>query len=155
MPHGDDWDLLLAGYVDGSLSPSARRRVDEHLAGCPECLEDVAAALEGREALLKAAGMPAARGDFDSFLAGVERRAARGGAEETVIRPQPAGPFARLLTALGGADQVRPAAWFLLSLPVLGALLNPRGALVITAAIGLLLGALLEYALTWEVTSHD
>lgn len=28
---------LVTGYLDGALDPGTRRRMDEHLAGCPGC----------------------------------------------------------------------------------------------------------------------
>lgn len=40
----DRWTDRLSEYLDGSLSPSERRDVEEHLAGCPACgavLEDL------------------------------------------------------------------------------------------------------------------
>jgi hypothetical protein len=40
----DRWTDRLSEYLDGSLSPSERRGIEEHLAGCPACgtvLEDL------------------------------------------------------------------------------------------------------------------
>jgi anti-sigma factor RsiW len=40
----DRWTDRLSEYLDGSLSPSERREIEEHLAGCPACgavLEDL------------------------------------------------------------------------------------------------------------------
>lgn len=159
MLHGDEWDQVLADYVEGTLPPGKRRRVDEHLAFCPECVAAVAAALTGREALLRADHEPAVAGDASSFLAGVERRVARAeaakGTSPPPVRALRRGFPGRRAGALCGADQVRPAAWFLLSLPALGAALNPRGPLLLTALAGLALGTVLEYATLREAASDD
>lgn len=47
MNHPHD---LLADLVDGTLSTEHRARVDAHLAACPSCRSDVAAATAGRTA---------------------------------------------------------------------------------------------------------
>ena len=49
MPHPDE---LLAGYVDGSATPGERRIVEEHLAGCATCQEEVELAGAARAALV-------------------------------------------------------------------------------------------------------
>ena len=33
---------LVTGYLEGALSPAARRRFEAHLAGCPHCTEYLA-----------------------------------------------------------------------------------------------------------------
>lgn len=48
MTHPED---LLADYVNGSLTPSDRASVDEHLAGCRECSAEVSLARAARSAL--------------------------------------------------------------------------------------------------------
>jgi anti-sigma factor RsiW len=50
-PGADHPDELLAGYVDGSASSEERRLVDEHLATCAQCNEDLRLAAEARAAL--------------------------------------------------------------------------------------------------------
>jgi anti-sigma factor RsiW len=50
-PQTDHPDELLAGYVDGSAGPEERRLVEEHLATCSQCQEDVQLAAEARAAL--------------------------------------------------------------------------------------------------------
>ena len=41
----------LAGYVDDSLEPSERKRVEAHLSSCRACADEVELAVAGREAL--------------------------------------------------------------------------------------------------------
>jgi hypothetical protein len=45
-------DELLAGYVDGSATPDERAVVDQHLALCPTCREEVQLAADARAALI-------------------------------------------------------------------------------------------------------
>jgi anti-sigma factor RsiW len=45
-------DELLAGYVDGSATPDERAVVDQHLATCAACQEEVQLATEARAALI-------------------------------------------------------------------------------------------------------
>lgn len=58
----DHPDELLAEYVDGTLGPEARGRVEAHLAGCVRCRDEVAMAREGREALAALPELPAPAG---------------------------------------------------------------------------------------------
>jgi anti-sigma factor RsiW len=62
------WDPEeLTGYVDGELPADARARMDEHLAGCPECREEVSEerALRGR---LKTLPEPSPSAGFERLL---------------------------------------------------------------------------------------
>jgi anti-sigma factor RsiW len=45
-------DELLAGYVDGSATPKERTVVDQHLASCATCREEVQLASDARAALI-------------------------------------------------------------------------------------------------------
>jgi hypothetical protein len=44
-------DELLAGYVDGSAGPEARREVEAHLAGCERCRSEIELATSARAVL--------------------------------------------------------------------------------------------------------
>lgn len=65
----DHPDQLLAEYVDGSLGPGERARVQAHLEACSSCRKELALAEEARDALATVPeaeppaglGMPAAR----------------------------------------------------------------------------------------------
>lgn len=159
MRHGEEWDLRLAAFAEGTLSPADRRMVAGHLKRCTECRNALAAAEAGHGALARweplhgqvASPETAAPADF---LAAVERRAARAALAEcpqqSVRRPAPG-----WLRVWAGSDQMRPAAWFVLALPLLGALLHPGPTAVAIAAASLGLGATLEFLMTWEVSQHD
>ena len=45
----------LSALVDGQLSPAESERALEHVAGCPRCTEELAAARAARRALSAAA----------------------------------------------------------------------------------------------------
>lgn len=156
MVHDETWELMLAAYVDQTLDPGRAQKVEAHLASCPACAEAVSVARMGMEAF---GGMTVAsagvREDDAAFLAEVERRAARSLAG-TGASATHAGPGWRgALTALGDATQVRPALWFVFSLPVYGVYMSPSPGLLALAAVGLCLGFLMEYASTWEASRHD
>ena len=70
MTHPED---LLAEYVDGTLGPEERARVDAHLAGCERCRDEVAAAGLARAAV---AALPEV--DAPSGIALEVRRRVRG-----------------------------------------------------------------------------
>jgi anti-sigma factor RsiW len=66
MTHPED---LLAGYVDGVLSPAERAAVDTHLSGCDRCRHEVALATAARGALAALPEVPAPAGVADRALA--------------------------------------------------------------------------------------
>jgi anti-sigma factor RsiW len=101
-------EILLAEYVDGTLSPDARAEMEAHLAGCARCREELALAEEARGALGRLSDVPPPEGL--TFL--VRRRAGRGLAPRTA-RWVAAGAAAAVLvgggivavsTVLGGGD---------------------------------------------------
>jgi anti-sigma factor RsiW len=59
MTHPEE---LLAGYVDGTLSPRDRADVETHLAGCSRCSREVALAGGARTALRSLPEVPAPEG---------------------------------------------------------------------------------------------
>ncbi|MGH2673916.1 MAG: anti-sigma factor family protein, partial [Actinomycetota bacterium] len=67
-------DELLAEYVEGALGPEDRSRVEEHLAGCHRCGQEVLMARNARGAL---ASLPELEAPPDLGLA-VRRRARAG-----------------------------------------------------------------------------
>lgn len=56
MTHPEE---LLAGYVDGTLSPQERAVVETHLAGCSKCSREIAMASSARSALRGLDDVPA------------------------------------------------------------------------------------------------
>jgi hypothetical protein len=68
-------EILLAEYVDGTLSPDDRADVQAHLAVCDRCREEVALAEEARAALAGLPEVPAPEG----LTFAVRRRAGRPG----------------------------------------------------------------------------
>ncbi len=60
---------LLAGYVDGSISPRDRAAVDAHLHACARCAREVRAAAEARAALAALPTVTAPAGVADAALA--------------------------------------------------------------------------------------
>lgn len=101
-------EILLAEYVDGTLSSDARAEIEAHLAGCDRCREELALAEEARGALGRLRDVPPPEGL--TFL--VRRRAGRGLAPRTA-RWVAAGAAAAVLvgggmvavsTVLGGDD---------------------------------------------------
>jgi hypothetical protein len=75
----DHPEILLAEYVDGTLSPDARAEVEAHLAACGRCRDDLALAQEAKGALGRLPDVPPPEGL--TFLA--RRRAGRGPAPRT------------------------------------------------------------------------
>lgn len=47
-PHLDD---TLSAYLDDELAPAGRREAEAHLAGCPECREELEAVAAARQAI--------------------------------------------------------------------------------------------------------
>ena len=82
-------EILLAEYVDGTISSDARAEMEAHLAGCARCREELALAEEARGALGRLPDVPPPEGL--TFL--VRRRAGRGPAPRT----------ARLVAAVAAA----------------------------------------------------
>jgi hypothetical protein len=78
MTHPED---LLAGYVDGSLSPTERAAVDAHVSGCDRCRHEVALATAARGALIALPEVPAPAGVAGRPLAeaGISRAPAPSG----------------------------------------------------------------------------
>jgi putative zinc finger protein len=58
----DHPDQMLAEYADGALGPEDRATVDEHLAGCATCREELALARSARERLADLPELPAPAG---------------------------------------------------------------------------------------------
>lgn len=159
MPHDENWELLLAEYLDQTLPAALRQQVEAHLAECPACREDLSAAraaLNLPEPATLAPIPPAA-----PFLEAVVRRADRAAvANGTAPQLHPrrglvASLMTRLAENLAERDQAGPVIWFLLSLPIMGALYAPDMRAVVLAAGCLSLGALIEYLVTKEVLMHD
>lgn len=154
MLHDEAWELQLAAYVDGTLSPRQRRRVEEHLSGCAECAAAVTFARAGA-ATVAGDALAEAPSDAADFLGAVHRRAERQLAAGGVVESAPRRPKAGWRAILSDPTQVRPAFWFLLSLPALALMHGPQTLLIAVAAGGMALGFLMEYALTWEASHHD
>ncbi|HWI62443.1 MAG TPA: zf-HC2 domain-containing protein [Symbiobacteriaceae bacterium] len=152
MVHDEAWELLLAEYVEGTLAPGARARVEQHLAACERCRADVALA---SAAVVRSD--PPFSGDDAAFLAAVERRAERTLAAGGAAAPGPQiAPWKAAAGALlAHSTQARPAFWFFCSLPVFGLFSGPTPALLAMTAAGLVLGFLMEYLVTWEASRHD
>jgi len=65
MTHPEE---LLAGYVDGTLSPRERAGVEEHLASCARCSSEVEMATMATRALAALAAPPAPEGLGDAAI---------------------------------------------------------------------------------------
>jgi hypothetical protein len=78
MTHPEE---LLAGYVDGTLSPKERRAVDSHVADCSRCSREISLAAGARSALRSLMEVPAPPGIATRALeeAGGARRSAASG----------------------------------------------------------------------------
>ena len=108
MTHPED---LLAGYIDGALSQSERMLVQEHLAGCDRCRDEVDIAGLARTKLAALADEPAP----PQISEAVRRAMAGAPPAETVAGRVPA--RYRVLTALAAAAVV---ALIAVTLPHLG-----------------------------------
>lgn len=73
MTHPEE---LLAGYVDGTLSPSERAGVDAHLPGCAQCREEISLAGAVVPALASLPEIPVPLGVTGSVLAKARNEAA-------------------------------------------------------------------------------
>ena len=60
---------LLVDYLDGDMTPEERQHLDEHLAGCPPCVEFVRA-YRATSGMCKKA-LAAQRGIWESFVAAI------------------------------------------------------------------------------------
>ncbi|MFO7638583.1 MAG: anti-sigma factor [bacterium] len=89
----EDVGRLLQDYAARELAPEARRAVDEHLAGCEECREELAL--------------------LALVVAGLDR--------QPVLEPAP-GFSARVMAGLPAQQRVLHPAWALALLPVLAGL---------------------------------
>jgi|GEM_PF-3465370 len=154
MRHDENWELLLAEYIDGTLSPADLRQVEAHLTACPICREGLAAARSGQATLASALPVGAIPETGD-FLEAVERRADRAALSTGSPEGQAPSWSQRLLARLGGPEQAAPAFWFLLCLPVLALAQAPGRLLIGPAVIALCIGLAIEYASTSEAVYHD
>jgi hypothetical protein len=75
MTHPDE---LLAGYVDGSLTAPERSRIEDHMADCARCREEVALATEARTALSGLEDVAAPAGLSTAVRRELRRRSGRG-----------------------------------------------------------------------------
>ncbi len=69
-----EWEHLLAEYVDGTLPPDERARVNAHLAACPACAAEVAAVQRLTPVLHTLPDAPPPHGLADAVFAKTTRR---------------------------------------------------------------------------------
>lgn len=107
MTHPEE---LLAGYVDGTLSPSERAGVDAHLPGCTQCREEISLAGAVVPVLASLPDVPVPLGVTGSVLAMARKEAAtRAGSR-----------FGRVQWALGFAAAAAVLLLIVVTLPNLG-----------------------------------
>lgn len=57
-------DIELAGFLDDTLSPDERHKIEEHIASCGECLETIVSAHESVELFKKQKGSKPGKANF-------------------------------------------------------------------------------------------
>lgn len=101
MTSCDDIRDRLVDLIEGELAAGERRRVEAHLARCPDCSREVRALRETLAQLQSAPEPEVPEGFLDGFSAAVQRRIA-------AERPPRPGHRQRLASWLGDWSSLRP-----------------------------------------------
>ena len=78
------WSRRLDEYVDGELNDTGAVEIEEHLAGCAACREELGLLTELRDAVR---GLPAEIQPPRALWQGIEARIAPGAASSFTVRP--------------------------------------------------------------------